>query len=192
MILNNFVNNPIIILVFLTNSSGYSQQSSSLDFFDNSDYEKVTISYYFIRDRTFYPPPASKLIPLDSLESTPTLEISKAETIKEIHKKTGEAELTEKEVKKLIKKMRKKLIPIYAMDTNKNFEIDFYRNDTIFQNITISPYTKNLYVRKEGCKNIKYSEGYEYDPCIYRGQMTPEFERYIYYLLKKKSLISYN
>ncbi|MGO3183392.1 MAG: hypothetical protein ACTIJ9_11225 [Aequorivita sp.] len=161
-------------MVFLTNSFSYSQQSSSLDFLTN-DYDKVILSYYFSLDRTSYPAPP------------------KGEKEKEgIFRKIGESALSASESQKILKKVKRKLVLIYAMDANREIFIDFYKDDIVIQNITISPDTKNLHVSKEGCENIKDIEGYEYNPCIYRGQMTPEFERYIYYLLKEKNLISDN
>ncbi len=177
-----------ILIFFLCVTNIYAQQSSSIDFFDNGEFDKVTISYFSIFDRTSSPTPPTKLVPLDSLEKTSNTEFN--ENGNEKTKILGEAELTKKEIKELTKILQKKTIPIYSMDSNTNIVINFYRNNSVIQNITISPNTKNLSVSKQNCKNVQEEDGNIYNPCLYLGQMTKEFENYINCLIKKKKLLN--
>lgn len=172
-----------IFIIFFITLSVNAQQSASIDFFENSGYDKVLISNYRIKDKTFSPPENSKLIFLDTLNTKK--EPVKTNIVKSSYVKINERELTKKEIKRLMNKLYEKLIPIYSMDNNENIRINFYKGEVLFQKIIISSSSGNIKIKKENCKN-KIIDGNKLNPCIYLGKMTPRLERYINCLLNKK------
>ncbi|WP_054851305.1 hypothetical protein [Olleya sp. ITB9] len=174
-----------IFIFFLITFNVSAQQSTSIDFFEDSLYNKVIISSYTISDKTFTPPENSKLVSLDSLESYNSKNSFNTKKTISKRKKITERELTKKEIKKLLKKLNKQLIPNYALDTNENIIIDFYKKDMVFQQIIVSSYSKNIKVKKLEC-NDNANITPEENNCIYLGKMNSYFECYLNRLLKKK------
>ena len=148
-------------------SSLNAQQSSSLDFFNMTNYTKVFILHYHVQDKT---------------DNTPNSKVFYSKKL------IGEETLTKKEIAKFFKEIKRKSISAHVLDTHDNIIINFYLNKKIIQYIKISQHTNNIIIKTENCKKILI-DGVETDPCLYLGQTTPKFSNYISRLLKKKRII---
>ena len=171
-----------VILIFLMiNSYIYGQEINSLDFlFKNPD--KVTISTIFFQDKTTIP----ILIEYDSISdtfvTTPTFDEPK-----EIIQKIEEKELSKKETAKLIKliqKRNRKGIPLpYIYD----IQLDFYKEGTVLQVVTISSVTKKIVVKRINCTPKTAGESLE-EVCYYMGVVSDSLKKYLTQLLREKHL----
>ena len=124
----------------MINSFVYGQEINSLDFlFKNPD--KVTISTIFFQDKTTIPT-IPILIVKDSISDT-YISIQTSDEPEEVIRKIEEKELSKEETAKLIKliqKRNRKGVPLpYIYD----IQLDFYKEGTVLQVVTISSVTKN-------------------------------------------------
>ena len=143
----------------IINSYIYGQEINSLDFlFKNPD--RVTISTIFFQDKTTIP----ILIEYDSISDTfvPTPTFDEP---KEIIQKIEEKELSKKETAKLIKliqKRNRKGVPLpYIYD----IQLDFYKEGTVLQVVTISSVTKKIVVKRINCTPKTAGENLEEEVC---------------------------
>ncbi|MFV0305974.1 MAG: hypothetical protein ACK5IC_10895, partial [Moheibacter sp.] len=72
----------------------------------------------------------------------------------------------------------------HALPYEYDIQLNFYKKGKIVQSATISSYTKNLVIRKKGCK--KYIDEYEQeiDPCFYQGMVSNKLKKYLIKTLK--------
>ncbi|WP_281991314.1 hypothetical protein [Aquimarina aggregata] len=175
------------IFLFSILSQVCAQQFSDLSFFKNEGFDKAIISYYKVSDKTSSMPKSSLSDALTNPQTTTNLS-ALDDNEKTLSKKIGEAILTKNETCKLFKIIKKKFTNSYALDTNTDVIINFYANDLIIQNISISLNTKNIKLKKEGCEKV-FEEEIEKDPCLFLGQMTEKMEEYVVNILKTKKLM---
>ena len=161
----------LLLIFFVTNI--VAQQSSNFDFFEKIEFEKVLISYYKVEDKTTSAPPSS-------LFSDTEEEISDEKV-----KKIGESELTKKEFCGIYNLLEKNINFTHVLEPYTNVSIDFYKHNQIYQNISISTFSKNIKINKVGCKSVHDENGNEIYPCLFLGSMNPKLEKYINNLLGK-------
>ena len=172
-----------VILIFLMiNSYIYGQEINSLAFLLKNP-DKVTISTIFFQDKTTIP----TLIVKDSISDT-YVSIQTADEPKEVIRKIEEKELSKKEITKLIKllqKRNKKGVPLpYVYD----IQLDFYKEGTVLQVVTISSVTEKIVVRRINCIPKTEEESLEEDVCYYMGVVSDALKKYLTQLLWKKHL----
>ena len=161
--------------------------------FKNPD--KVTISTVLFQDKTTIP--MSRVN--DSLLDFYILRVKDSlldsyvpmpmfEEPKEVIRKIEEKELSKKEITKLIKllqKRNKKGVPLpYVYD----IQLDFYKEGTVLQVVTISSITKKIVVRRINCTPKTEEESLEEDVCYYMGVVSDALKKYLTQLLRKKHL----
>ena len=182
-----------IIFIFLS-SYIYGQQINSLEFlFKNPD--KVMIATVLFQDKTTIPISRVKDSLLDSyilrvkdslLDSY--VPIPMFEEPKEVIQKIEEKELSKKEITKLIKllqKRNKKGVPLpYVYD----IQLDFYKEGTVLQVVTISSVTEKIVVRRINCTPKIEEESLEEDVCYYMGVVSNSLKKYLTQLLREKHL----
>lgn len=166
----------------MINSYIYGQEINSLDFlFKNPD--RVTISTIFFQDKTTIP----ILIEYDSISDTfvPTPTFDEP---KEIIQKIEEKELSKKETAKLIKliqKRNRKGVPLpYIYD----IQLDFYKEGTVLQVVTISSVTKKIVVKRINCTPKTAGESLEEEVCYYMRVVSDSLKKYLTQLLREKYL----
>ena len=178
-----------VILIFLMiNSFVYGQEINSLDFlFKNPD--KVTISTIFFQDKTTIPT-IPILIVKDSISDT-YISIQTSEEPEEVIRKIEEKELSKEETAKLIKlikliqKRNRKGVPLpYIYD----IQLDFYKEGTVLQVVTISSVTKKIVVKRINCTPKTAGESLEEEVCYYMGVVSDSLKRYLTQLLREKHL----
>ena len=175
-----------VILIFLMiNSFVYGQEINSLDFlFKNPD--KVTISTIFFQDKTTIPT-IPILIVKDSISDT-YISIQTADEPEEVIRKIEEKELSKEETAKLIKliqKRNRKGVPLpYLYD----IQLDFYKEGTVLQVVTISSVTKKIVVKRINCTQKTAGESLEEEVCYYMGVVSDSLKRYLTQLLREKHL----
>ena len=171
-----------VILIFLMiNSYIYGQEINSLDFlFKNPD--RVTISTIFFQDKT-----TSLLIVKDSISDT-YISIRTSDEPKEVIRKIEEKELSKEETAKLIKliqKRNRKGVPLpYIYD----IQLDFYKEGTVLQVVTISSVTKKIVVKRINCTSKTAGESLEEEVCYYMGVVSDSLKKYLTQLLREKHL----
>ena len=171
-----------VILIFLMiNSYIYGQEINSLDFlFKNPD--RVTISTIFFQDKT-----TSLLIVKDSISDT-YISIRTSDEPKEVIRKIEEKELSKEETAKLIKliqKRNRKGVPLpYIYD----IQLDFYKEGTVLQVVTISSVTKKIVVKRINCTPKTAGESLEEEVCYYMGVVSDSLKKYLTQLLREKHL----
>ena len=172
-----------VILIFLMiNSYIYGQEINSLDFlFKNPD--RVTISTIFFQDKTTIP----ILIVKDSISDT-YISIQTADEPEEVIRKIEEKELSKEETAKLIKliqKRNRKGVPLpYIYD----IQLDFYKEGTVLQVVTISSVTKKIVVKRINCTQKTAGESLEEEVCYYMGVVSDPLKKYLTQLLREKHL----
>ena len=144
------------------------------------DADKVTISTIYFKDKTTEPQLLKK-------DSTTKLYYPIEVEIKESITKTGFANLSKEESKKLISLLNEPSLG-HALPYQYDIQIDFYQKNKIVQTATISSETKNLVIKKNGCKTYIDKDGQEIDPCFFRGMVSNNLKKYIVSLLKNKKL----
>ena len=175
-----------VILIFLMiNSFVYGQEINSLDFlFKNPD--KVTISTIFFQDKTTIPT-IPILIVKDSISDT-YISIQTSDEPKEVIRKIEEKELSKEETAKLIKliqKRNRKGVPLpYIYD----IQLDFYKEGTVLQVVTISSVTKKIVVKRINCTPKTAGESLEEEVCYYMGVVSDSLKKYLTQLLREKHL----
>ncbi|MDG4655141.1 hypothetical protein, partial [Chryseobacterium arthrosphaerae] len=107
--------------------------------------------------------------------------------IKESITKTGFANLNKEESKKLISLLKEPSLG-HALPYQYDIQIDFYKKNKIVQTATISSETKNLVIKKAGCRTHIDENGQEIDPCFFSGMVPENLKKYIVSLLKSKKL----
>ena len=169
----------------MINSYIYGQEINSLDFlYKNPD--RVTISTIFFQDKTTIPS-IPILIEYDSISDTfvPTPTFDEP---KEIIQKIEEKELSKKETAKLIKliqKRNRKGIPLpYIYD----IQLDFYKEGTVLQVVTISSVTKKIVVKRINCTPKTAGESLEEEVCYYMEVVSDSLKKYLTQLLREKHL----
>ena len=184
----------IIFLFLFLSTYIYGQQINTLEFlFKNPD--KVTISTVLFQDKTTIPISRVKdslldfyiLREKDSLLDS-YVPIPMFEEPKEVIQKIEEKELSKKEITKLIKllqKRNKKGVPLpYVYD----IQLDFYKEETVLQVVTISSVTEKIVVRRINCTPKTEEESLEEDVCYYMGVVSDALKKYLTQLLRKKHL----
>ena len=175
-----------VILIFLMiNSFVYGQEINSLDFlFKNPD--KVTISTIFFQDKTTIPT-IPILIVKDSISDT-YISIQTSDEPEEVIRKIEEKELSKEETAKLIKliqKRNRKGVPLpYIYD----IQLDFYKEGTVLQVVTISSVTKKIVVKRINCTLKTAGESLEEEVCYYMGVVSDPLKKYLTQLLREKHL----
>ena len=172
----------VIFIFLMINSFVYGQEINSLDFlFKNPD--KVTISTIFFQDKTTIP----TLIVKDSISDT-YISIQTADEPEEVIRKIEEKELSKEETAKLIKliqKRNRKGVPLpYIYD----IQLDFYKEGTVLQVVTISSVTKKIVVKRINCTPKTAGESLEEEVCYYMGVVSDSLKRYLTQLLREKHL----
>lgn len=145
-----------------------------------NDADKVIISTVYFKDKTTEP----QLLKKDSASK---LYYPIEADIKESITKTGFANLNKEESKKLISLLKEPSLG-HALPYQYDIQIDFYKKNKIVQTATISSETKNLVVKKNGCKPNSYENGQEDDNCFFKGMISQSLKKYIVSLLKSKKL----
>jgi hypothetical protein len=69
-----------------------------------------------------------------------------------------------------------------------DIQFDFYNQGVLMQSATISSYTKNLVIKRFGCKTVLDKENSEIDHCAFYGMVTKKQKKYIIELLIRKKL----
>ncbi len=179
---NEYAMKKIIFIFLFLSSHIYGQQINSLEFlFKNPD--KVMIATVLFQDKTTIPISRVKDSLLDSYVPIPIFEEPK-----EVIQKIEEKELSKKEITKLIKllqKRNKKGVPLpYVYD----IQLDFYKEGTVLQVVTISSVTEKIVVRRINCIPKTEEESLEEDVCYYMGVVSDALKKYLTQLLREKHL----
>lgn len=156
-----------------------SQQFKDCNFFVK-DSDKVTISTVYFRDKTTEPPPILK-------RDSATKLYYPEDEVKEVIKKTGTVSLNNNEKEKIISLLKKPNLG-HALPYQYDIQLDFYKKNEIVQTVTISSITRNLVIKKVGCKTYIDKDGQEIDPCFFRGSVSNNLKKYVVSLLKNKKL----
>lgn len=153
----------ILSIFLLVNHCIYGQWFDNNFLIENPD--KVTISNVFYQDKTY-------------------TELPNNEEVETIIKKLDEKELSQKEIKKLIrliKRKNKKPVPLpYFYD----IELDFYKNGKIVQTVKISSDTKKLTLANIDCPDYDSHKMETWGNCLYMSVMSKRLEKYIKNLKK--------
>lgn len=171
-------------------TKSYSQRpSDKTDFFVKNP-DSVTIATVFYADNESTPSP--KIVrrqepKKDSITGKWTLPYVEYEDVKDTVYTINQKELSQAEIKKLISLLKKPKLE-HALLYHYDIQLDFYKNGKIIQTATISSYTKNLEVIKNGCKLCMDKNGEEINPCFFQGMVSNELKEYIVKLLKLKGL----
>ncbi|WP_419488761.1 hypothetical protein [Chryseobacterium bernardetii] len=145
-----------------------------------NDADKVIMSTVYFKDKTTEPQLLKK-------DSTSKLYYPIETDIKESITKTGFANLNKEESKKLISLLKEPSLG-HALPYQYDIQLDLYKNNKVVQIVTISSQTKNLVIKKVGCKTHIDENGQEIAPCIFRGMVSENLKKYIVSLLKSKKL----
>lgn len=153
--------------------------------FDNpniliKDADKIIVSTVYFKDKTTEP----LIYKQDSITK---LHYPINENITESITKTGSSTLNTIEQQKMIVLLRNPKLE-HALPYQYDIQLDFYKQDKVVQTITISSETKNLVIKKYGCKSRIDKNGQEIDPCIFKGMVSDELKKYTVSLLKNKKL----
>lgn len=167
------------ILLPLFFQSIFCQQFNNFDFFVKSA-DKIKLSTISYRDQTTEMPKYAQ-------DSITKLYYPIEQDVVESITKNGSKYLKKAEIIKTISLLK---IPKlgHALPYQYDIQLDFYKKEEIIQTITISSYTKNLVIKKNGCKTYIDENDQEIDPCFFQGMVSNEFKKYIVGLLKKKKL----
>lgn len=138
--------------------------------------DKVMISNIFFQDKATLPPPTTNI--LFGQENIP-------QDIEIIEQKLDEKELSEREVKKLIKFLENNNNKPVPLPYHYDIQLDFYKNGKIVQIITISSETKKLVIRDIDCSNSFNTEYKKEDDCIYMSVISKKMEKFICKLLNR-------
>jgi len=144
------------------------------------DADKIIISTVLFKDKTTEPQLLKK-------DSATKLYYPIEADVKEKITKTGSADLKKEESKKLISLLKEPSLN-HSLPYQYDIQIDFYKKNKIIQIVTISSETKNLVIKKIGCKSQADENGQEIDPCFFRGMVSDSLKKYIVSLLKSKKL----
>ncbi len=155
----------IYFVIFLKSTILFGQQSTDINFFKNLDFDNVKLTVFSIKSKT---------------SSAPSFNLEENTT--EVKKIKKEKKLSEKEICKLFKHI-KKVENKHVLDSDYDINIAFFENNKLIQEIDISSFSKNIKLKKANCKKT-LSDGYEIDPCLFLGSMTSKQEKFISKLLK--------
>lgn len=168
------------ILLLLFFQSIFCQQFNNFDFFVKSA-DKIKLSTISFRDKTTE-------IPKYAQDSITKLYYPIEQDVAESITETGSKNLKKREIIKIISLLK---IPKlgHALPYQYDIQLDFYKKEEIIQTVTISSYTKNLVIKKNGCKTYIDENGQEIDPCFFQGMVSNELKKYIVGLLKKEKTL---
>lgn len=168
------------IIIFAFINSFVSCQQARNQSFTITEADKVVVSTIFFKDKTTEPQILKK-------DSVTKLYYPSGVEPKESVVKTGSANLNKGEIKKLTSLLQ---TPIsgHALPYQYDIQLDFYNKNKIVQTATISSETKNLIVKKIGCKTNIDENQQEIDPCFFRGMVSDSLKKYVVSLLKSKKL----
>lgn len=183
-----------IFIFALLNSLVSCQQFKSTNFID-SNVDKIrliTVYYPSMNEIHELKPINTKDFPriLTEEEIKKQKASSKKDSIvkkQNIPKKIDSCTLSNLETTKILNLIKK---PNYghALPGEYDIQLDLYKNNKVVQIVTISSQTKNLVIKKAGCKTHIDENRQEIDPCFFRGIVSENLKKYIVSLLKSKKL----
>ncbi|OBW41246.1 hypothetical protein AB670_02363 [Chryseobacterium sp. MOF25P] len=168
------------IIIFAFINSFFSCQQFKNQNFTTKEVDKVVISTVYFKDKTTEPQILKK-------DSVTMLYYPSGVEPNESIVKTGSANLNKGEIKKLTSLLQ---TPIsgHALPYQYDIQLDFYNKNKIVQTATISSETKNLIVKKIGCKTKIDENEQEIVPCFFIGMVSDSLKKYVVSLLKNKKL----
>jgi hypothetical protein len=172
--------NTILIVIILLSCTIFNTtycQTKKITFFLNSA-DSIIVSTVYYRDKMTQLPNINKR---DSIGNLQFEEL--ADSVGKIKSRN----LTNSEIKEFIKIIKK---PSFNHSGPMEYDIqfDFYNQGVLMQSATISSYTKNLVIKRFGCKTVLDKEISEIDPCAFYGMVTKKQKKYIIELLIRKKL----
>lgn len=156
--------NKIFFIFLLIGNYTYGQWFENNFLMENPD--KVTISNVFFQDKTL------------------GLGLPNEEELEDIDEKLDEKELSQKEVKKLIRLIKKKNRKPVPLPYHCDIQLDFYKNGKVVQIVRISSLTKKLTLDQIDCPYANSYEIEDWGKCCYMSVMSKKLEKYIKELLK--------
>lgn len=154
----------IFFIFLLLNNYIYGQWFDNNFLMENPD--KVTISSVYFQDKTF-------------------VELANGEEIETIIKKLDEQELSQKEIKKLIRLIKKKYKKAVPLPYHYDIQLDFYKEGRVVQLVRVSSETKKLTLEQVDCPYDNTSEIEHWGKCLYMSVMSKKLEKYIQKILNK-------
>lgn len=184
----------LIFIILFTCYNAFSQQFKSTKFID-SDVDSIrliTVYYPSMDEIHELKPRNTKDFPriLSDEEVKKQKAINQEDSIvksQNIPKKIDSCTLSNLETRKVLNLIKK---PNYghALPGEYDIQLDLYKKNKVVQIVTISSQTKNLVIKKGGCKTHIDENGQEIDPCFFRGMVSENLKKYIVSLLKSKKL----
>lgn len=174
----------------------FGQPTDNLDFMLKNP-DKIMISSILFQDKTT----VENLTIPDVLFYDKTTELQKKDNISisysekepnEIIKTLGKKLLSEKEARKLIRLIQKRNRKGVPLPYSYDIQLDFYKNGTILQVVTISSATKKIVVKRINCIPKTNEESIEKNVCFYMGVISNSLKRYLTLLLREKKLWNEN
>lgn len=78
-----------------------------------------------------------------------------------------------------------------ALLNHYDIEINYYQKGIIFQYVRISSLTNKIVLYREGCKSITDMYRQDTDPCLFYGNVSKSFKKYILKLAEKTNINYY-
>ncbi|MDN3693786.1 hypothetical protein QWZ06_16545 [Chryseobacterium tructae] len=174
----------IFLLIFI--NIAYGQKYDTFNYIEKN-VDNITISTINFQDKTTYIPTAKEDSIYRKKDSISGLSYYADPEIKESISCTGKSKLNKKETILLFQNLQKIELG-HALPYQYDIQLDFYKKNKIVQTVTISSETKNLVIKKTGCKTHIDENKQEIDPCFFRGMVSQSLKKYIVSLLKSKKL----
>ncbi|WP_409417003.1 hypothetical protein [Flavobacterium sp. PS2] len=179
-----------IPLFLLMGQNVFCQQfnNSNVLLFQKSD--SVVVSNMFYRDKEFNAPLAINSIPAkkDSITGELTLPYNDFKEEKDTIFVQSKKRLTKNQVATLNSFLQNKKTfnkNDIALLGHYNIEINYYQKGAIFQFVRVSLITNKTTISRIGCKSIIDKNKQEIDPCLFYGNISKNFKKYILQLASK-------
>jgi len=179
-----------IFLFLLMHQNVFCQQfnNSNMLLFEKSD--SVVVSNIFYRGKEFNAPLAINIIPAkrDSITGEFTLPYNEFKEEKDTIFEKSRKRLTKNQISTLNSFLQNKKSYYstgVALLGHYDIEINYYEKGVVFQFLRMSSITNKITIYRKGCKRVTDKNKQEIDPCLFYGNVSKNFKKYILQLAVK-------
>ncbi|WP_123912138.1 hypothetical protein [Flavobacterium sp. AJR] len=178
------------LLFLLVYQNVFCQQfnNSNILLFQKTD--SVVVSNIFYRDKEFNAPLAINIIPAkkDSITGELTLPYNDFKEEKDTVFVQSKKRLTKSQITTLNNFLQNKKSfskSGVALLGHYDIEISYYQKGIVSQFVRMSSITNKITLYREGCKRVTDNNKQEVDPCLFYGNASKSFKKYILQLAAK-------